>query len=408
MSFFSSRKWAVPVLATALSVPLSLVASGAAFAEETFKIGYLVDLNGPTSSTTGMGAVTGARMAVEDFGGKVLGRKIELLVADHQNKPDIGAGIAREWFDAQNVHAIFDVSQSALAFAVRDLAVARKRVVGFTIAMSSDLTSGRCSPYTFSWGADTYSNTRTLTNAIYQDGGRKWYYLAVDYTFGKLLESESTSELKKLGGTVLGTTYAPLGTTDFSSNLLQASSAKPDVLAFANSVADMVNSMKQSLEFGITAKKALFVFSPTDADVIGLANIQGAQLVDGFYWDMTDETREFTKRFKAKMGRDVPPVGAQANAYSAIMHYLKAVQAAGTDDGEVVTAQMHKTPVNDFFTKNARIREDGKVMRDMYLLEAKKVEESKSRWDVFKVTKTIPDGAAFMPAPESACPLLKK
>ncbi len=404
-----TQRYVKSVIAKA-AVSLGLLAASynLAQAEDNFKIGYLADLNGPTSSVTGPNALAAAQMAVEDFGGTALGRKIEVLVADHQNKPDVGSAIVREWFDSQDVNAVFDVSQSALAFAVRDLAVARKRVVGFTIAMSSDLTSSKCSPYTFSWGADTYSGTRALTDAIYQSGGKKWYYLAVDYTFGKLLESESSQELKKLGGEVLGTTYAPFGTTDFSSNLLQASAAQPEVLAFANSVSDMINSAKQSLEFGVTARKAFFVFNVTDADAIGLANIQGAQFVDGFYWDMDDETRAFTKRFMAKTGKDIPPTGAQANSYSVVLHYLKAVQAAGTTDADAVTAKMRELPVNDFYTKNARIREDGKLMRDMYLMEAKTVDESKSRWDLFKVVKTIPNGTAFMPAEASACPVFKK
>jgi branched-chain amino acid transport system substrate-binding protein len=381
---------------------------GVSRAEEPFRIGYLVDLNGPTSYVTGSGAAEAAKMAVDDFGGTVLGRKIEVLVADHQNKPDIGAGIAREWFDAQNVNAIFDVSQSAIAFAVRDLAVARKRVVGFTIAMSSELTGARCSPYTFSWGADTYSNTHTLTNTIVKAGGKRWYYLGVDYTFGKLLVAESSAEVTSSGGTVVGSTYAPLGTTDFSSNLLQASTSKPDVLAFANATSDMVNSMKQSIEFGLTARKALFVFNVTDADIIGLKNLEGAQFVDAFYWDMNDETRAFTKRFMQRTGKNIPPVGAQVYAYSVVTHYLKAVKAAGTADADAVAKAMRSAPVNDFFTKDKRIREDGKLMRDMYLLEANKVAESKSRWDLFKVVETIPDGTAFMPAEMSQCPALKK
>jgi branched-chain amino acid transport system substrate-binding protein len=386
----------------------ALACSTAASAQDTFKIGYLVDLNGPTAYLTGPGAAEAAKMAIEDFGGTVLGRKIEMVVADHQNKPDIGAGIAREWFDAQNVHAIFDVSHSALAFAVRDLAVPRKRVAIFTSAMSSDLTSARCSANTINWGWDTYSNTRGLTEAVVKQGGKSWFYLTVDYTFGKLLEAESQAEVKRLGGTVLGSTYAPLGTTDYSSNLLQASARKPEVLAFANSATDLVNSLKQSVEFGVAARRVLFVFQVPDADAVGLKNVQGAQFVDQFYWDLSEETRAFSKRFTQRMGKDTPPTGPQANAYGAVLHYLKAVKAAGTVDSEAVLKTMRSTPIDDFYTKNARIREDGRVMRDMYLLEAKKAEESKSRWDLFKVVQKIPDGTAFRPVDQSECPLLKK
>nr|WP_038388421.1 ABC transporter substrate-binding protein [Bradyrhizobium elkanii] len=395
------------LLLFAAATAIAALANGASQAEETFRIGYLVDLNGPTSYATGAGAAEAAKMAVEDFGGSVLGRKIEILVADHQNKADIGAGIAREWFDTKNVNAIFDVSQSTLAFAVRDLAVSRKRIVGFTSAMSTDLTGSRCSPYTFSWGWDNFSSSRAVTDAIYKEGGKRWYYLAADYTFGKQLEADSAAELKKLGGEILGSSYAPLGTTDFSSNLLQASTSKPDVLAFANSTNDLVNALKQSLEFGLTARKAVFVFSAPDADIIGLKNIQDAQYVDQFYWDMNDEARSFAKRFTQRMGKDTPPTGQQVNGYGVVMHYLKAVRAAGTADADAVAKAMRDMPVNDFFTTNARIREDGKVMRDMYLLETKKVDESKSRWDLFKVVHTIPAGAAFMPAEQSACPALK-
>lgn len=392
----------------AAALAMVLAGSELGLAEESFRIGYLVDLNGPTAYALGPGAAEGAKMAVEDFGGTVLGRKIEVLVADHQNKADIGAGIAREWFDAQNVNAIFDVSQSAIAFAVRDLAVARKRIIGFTSAMSSELTGARCSPYTFSWGWDTYSNTRALTEQLYQAGGKRWYYLAADYAFGKQLVSDSSTELTKLGGSVVGTAYAPIGTTEFSSHLLQVSTGKPDVLAYGVTTSDLVNALKQSVEFGVTARKALFTFNAVDADVVDLKNVEGAQFVDQFYWDLNDETRAFTKRFTTRMGKDAPPTGPQVNAYSVVTHYLRAVQAAGTADADAVAKAMRSTPVNDFYTKNAMIREDGKLMRDMYLLEAKKVSESKSRWDLFKVVQTFPGGTAFMPAGQSQCSLLKK
>ena len=391
---------------TALAASVSF--SPASNAQEVFRIGYMVDLNGPTSALTGPGAAEAARMAIEDFGGSVLGKKIEMIVADHQNKPDIGAAIARESYDSKNVHAIFDLSQSALALAVKDLAVPRKRVAIFTSAMSSDLTSKSCSPNTINWGWDTYSNTRELTEAIVKNGGKSWYYLTVDYTFGKMLETQSQAMVKQSGGTVLGSTYAPLGTTDYSANLLQATARKPDVLAFANSANDLVNSLKQSVEFGVTARRALFVFQVPDADAVGLKNVQGAQFVDQFYWDMSDETRAFTKRFVQKMGKDTPPTGPQANAYGAVTHYLKAVKAAGTDNADAVLKMMRETPINDFYTKNARIREDGRVMRDMYLLEAKKVDEFKSRWDLFKVIQKLPDGSAFQPVTDSECPLIKK
>jgi branched-chain amino acid transport system substrate-binding protein len=391
---------------TALAASVSF--SPASNAQEVFRIGYMVDLNGPTSALTGPGAAEAARMAIEDFGGSVLGKKIEMIVADHQNKPDVGAAIAREWYDSKNVHAIFDLSQSALALAVKDLAVPRKRVAIFTSAMSSDLTSKSCSPNTINWGWDTYSNTRGLTEAIVKNGGKSWYYLTVDYTFGKMLETQSQAMVKQSGGTVLGSTYAPLGTTDYSANLLQATARKPDVLAFANSANDLVNSLKQSVEFGVTARRALFVFQVPDADAVGLKNVQGAQFVDQFYWDMSDETRAFTKRFVQKMGKDTPPTGPQANAYGAVTHYLKAVKASGTDNAGAVLKMMRETPINDFYTKNARIREDGRVMRDMYLLEAKRLDESKSRWDLFKVVQKLPDGTAFQPATDSECPLIKK
>ncbi len=402
-----------PAISARRLISLATVVASASFApaanaQEVFRIGYLVDLNGPTSALTGPGAAEAARMAIEDFGGSVLGKKIEMIVADHQNKPDVGSAIAREWYDSKGVHAIFDLSQSALALAVKDLAVPRKRVAIFTSAMSSDLTSKSCSSNTINWGWDTYSNTRGLTEAIVKNGGKSWFYLTVDYTFGKMLEAQSQAMVKQAGGTVLGSTYAPLGTTDYSANLLQASARKPEVLAFANSANDLVNSLKQSVEFGVTARRALFVFQVPDADAVGLKNVQGAQFVDQFYWDMSDETRAFTKRFTQRMGKDAPPTGPQANAYGSVMHYLKAVKAAGTDDADAVMKKMREMPINDFYTKNARIREDGRVMRDMYLLEAKKVEDSKSRWDLFKVVQKIPDGSAFQPATDSECPLVKK
>jgi len=398
----------LPSLFVGLALGASALLTSSAHAQnaDAFVVGILTDMNGPVAYVAGPKAVEAAKMAIEDFGGKVLGRKIELLVADHQNKTDVGSAVAREWYDTKNVRAIFDVNNSSIAFAVKDLAVARDRTAVFVSAASSDLTGAQCSPNTFHWAFDTYSQTQAVSDAITKNGGKNWFYLTVDYTFGKALEKDSQAAVKKAGGTVLGSAYAPLGTQDYSSYLLQAQSKKPDVLAFANTSTDMINSVKQAKEFGVTGKTALFFFQLFDADILGLDVAKGARFLDSFYWDMNDETRAWTKRFVERTGSY--PGSNMANFYGAMLHYLKAVQAAGTDDNKTILTKFRETPVNDFYTKNAKIREDGRLLRAMYLLEVKEPSQSKGKWDYFKVVDTLPDGIAFKPAAESACPLLKK
>jgi branched-chain amino acid transport system substrate-binding protein len=373
--------------------------------DRSVKIGFLVDMAGPTSSTDGPATIEAARMAIDDFGGKALGRPIALLVADHQNKPDIGATLARRWYDAEDVDAIFDVNNSAVAFAVQDLARQAGRIVVFTAAASADLTGRHCSPNGFHWLFDTYSQAAATSASVVKEGGDTWFYVTVDYTFGRDLEAQSRRIVEASGGTVLGSVRHPLGTADFSSYLLQVLTAKPKVLAFANSVQDLMTATKQAAEFRLPARRVTFFFSLQDARALGLDAVAGLQFLDAFYWDADEPTRQWSARFRQRTGK--MPTSQNAGAYSAVMHYLKAVERAGTDETEAVLKVFRSMPVDDFMTAGAPIREDGRLLRDMYLLEVKSPAESRSDWDYFKVVRRIPGREAFRPLSEGGCPLVK-
>lgn len=373
--------------------------------DRSVKIGFLVDMAGPTSSTDGPATIEAARMAIDDVGGQALGRPITLLVADHQNKPDIGATLARRWYDAEDVDAIFDVNNSAVAFAVQDLARQAGRIVIFTAAASADLTGSRCSPNGFHWLFDTYSQAAATSASVVRQGGDTWFYLTVDYTFGRDLEAQSRRIVEASGGKVLGGVRHPLGTADFSSYLLQVLTAKPKVLAFANSVQDLMTATKQASEFKLPARHVTFFFSLQDARALGLEAVAGLQFLDAFYWDADEQTRQWSQRFHQRTGK--MPTSQNAGAYSAVMHYLKAVERAGTDQTDAVLKVFRSMPVDDFMTHGAVIREDGRLPRDMYLLEAKSPADSRGEWDYFKVVRRIPGSEAFRPLSEGGCPLVK-
>jgi branched-chain amino acid transport system substrate-binding protein len=381
----------------------------AAVAQQPVKLGVLNDQTGLYADLTGMGSVHAARMAVDDFGGKVLGRPIEVIFADHQNKPDIGANIARQWIETQGVNVILDIPNSAVGLAVREVTRTHDAVDINTGAATSDLSGKACSPHGVHWSFDTYGLAATVGQALVKQGGDSWFFITADYAFGHDLEKDTAAVVLKSGGKVLGDVRHPLNSSDFSSYLLQAQASKAKVIGLANAGGDTINTIKQAAEFGIMKGgqkiSPLLVFI-TDIDSVGLETAQGLLLSEAFYWDMNDETRAFSKRFMERIGR--VPGGAQAGVYSSVTHYLKAVKAAGTTDAAAVMKIMKETPINDMFAKNGRIREDGRMVHDMYLFEVKKPSESKGRWDDYNLLATIPGNEAFQPLSESRCPLVKK
>lgn len=386
----------------------SLLLSTAALAQAPLRIGVLNDQAGPYAEFGGKTSVEAARMAAEDFGGKVLGRPIEILSGDHQNKPDVASALARKWFDVDGVSAVADMTNSAVALAVSQLARERGKVTLATGPATTRLTNEDCSPTGFHWAFDTYSQASGMARAVLASGGKDWYLLTADYAFGHQLATDITKIVKDGGGAIVGESRHPLNTNDFSSFLLAAQSSKAQVVGLANAGADTINAVKQASEFQITAggkRLVALVVVLSDVHALGLQASQGLSFTTAFYWDRDDASREWSKRFQARTGR--MPGMIQAGVYSSVMHYLKAMQAAGTDDGKAVAARMRETPVNDFFAKG-KIRDDGRFEHDMYLAEVKKPSESKGPWDYFKVVRTIPAADATQPLADSKCSLVKK
>jgi branched-chain amino acid transport system substrate-binding protein len=387
------------------------VVSTAALAQSKppLKLGGILDMSGLYADITGPGAELAAKMAAEDFGGEVLGRKIEIIAADHLNKADLAANIARDMIDNQGVEMIYDVAASATALAAGEIAKARNKIVVFNGPGSIRLSNEACGPYTVHYVFDTYSQANVTGLAAVKKGLDSWFFITADYAFGHDLEKDTAAVVQKAGGKVLGDVRHPLNSSDFSSYLLQAQASKAKVIGLANAGGDTINTIKQAAEFGIMKGgqkiSPLLVFI-TDIDSVGLETAQGLLLSEAFYWDLNDETRAFSKRFMQRIGR--VPGGAQAGVYSSVTHYLKAVKAAGTTDSAAVMKIMKETPINDMFAKQGRIREDGRMVHDMYLFEVKKPQESKGRWDDYKLLATIPGNEAFQPLSESRCPLVKK
>ena len=395
------------VLASALTV-----AAGAAFAQTKppLKLGAILDMSGLYADITGPGSETAAKMAAEDFGGEVLGRKIEIIAADHLNKADLAASIARDMLDNQGVEAIIDVAASATALAAGEIAKARNKIVIYNGPASIRLSNEACGPYTIHYTYDTFAQANVTGLATVKSGFETWFFLTADYAFGQDLEKDTTNVVLKSGGKVVGGVRHPLNTSDFSSFLLQAQASKAKVVGLANAGGDTINAIKQAAEFGLMKSGGQKV-SPllafiTDIDSIGLETAQGLLLAEAFYWDLNDDTRAFSKRFMERIKR--MPTAAQAGIYSSVSHYLKAVKAAGSTDSAAVMKIMKDTPINDMFAKNGRIREDGRMVHDMYLFEVKKPSESKARWDDYKLLATIPGNEAFQSLDASRCPLVKK
>ena len=378
--------------------------------DDVVKIGILTDMSGLYADVGGEGAVIAAKMAIEDFGGKVLGKPIEMISADHQNKADIAANKAREWFDTQKVDMMAEMLNSAVGLAVQKVGAEKKHITMNSGAASSRLTGADCSAYGVHWTYDTYALARGTGAAMVKQGGDSWYFLTADYAFGHSLEKDTTEVIKAAGGKVLGSVRHPLSSADFSGYLLQAQASKAKVIGLANAGGDTINAVKQANEFGITKGgqqlAGLLVFD-TDIDSIGLLIAQGMYLTSGFYWDLNDDTRKWSKRFGERHKGRMPTM-VQAGVYSQVSHYLKAVAAAGTDDPETVMQKMRDTPINDFFAKNGKLREDGRMVHDMYLMQVKKPAESKGKWDYMKVVQTIPGEQAFRPMKDGGCPLIKK
>ncbi|MDE1903395.1 MAG: ABC transporter substrate-binding protein [Alphaproteobacteria bacterium] len=393
----------------AAALAFAATAQGAQAANDKVVIGVMNDMSSVYSYLGGMGSVVAARMAVKDFGGKVLGKPIEVIYADHQNKPDVGAAIAQKWFDQDGVDAIVDLPTSSVAIAVQQVAKQRGKVTLISNGGSSELTGKYCSPTGVHWTYDTYALAHVTGKAIVQQGGKKWFFITADYAFGHQLQDDTAAVVKASGGTVVGSVNVPLNNADFSSFLLQAQQSKAQVIGLANAGGDTVNSIKQAAEFGIVKGgqrlAGLLVFI-ADVNALGLQTAQGLMLTEAYYWDQNAQTRAFAKRFEAEFNGKVPTSG-QAGVYGAVLHYLKAMQAAKTEDGVKVVTEMRKMPINDFMTHNGHIRIDGRVIRDMYLFQVKSPQESKYPYDYYKQLAVIPGDQAFRPLSESECPLVK-
>jgi branched-chain amino acid transport system substrate-binding protein len=373
------------------------------------KIGVLTDMSSLYADIGGQGSVEAARMAIEDFGGKVLSQPIELVSADHRNKPDIGASIARRWYDEDGVDVITDVPTSSVALAVEDVSREKHKLVLFTGAGSSDITGKNCSPYAAHWVYDTYGLAHGTGSAVVKQGGTSWFFITADYAFGHALERDTAAVVKASGGTVLGEVRVPLNTQDFSSYLLQAQGSGAKIIGLANAGGDTINSIKQAAEFGIVRggqKLAGLLVFITDVHSLGLQTAQGLELTSAFYWDQNDQTRAWSKRFFDRVHR--MPTMTQAGVYSAVHHYLEAVKALGTKDPDKVMAKMRATPIDDFMTRNGKLCIDGRVMRDLYLFEVKSPSQSKAPWDYFKQLRVIPADMAFRPLDQGGCPLVKQ
>jgi branched-chain amino acid transport system substrate-binding protein len=381
--------------------------ASAQVSDDVVKIGVLTDMSGPASTPTGAGSVAAAEMAVADFGGKVLDKPIQVISADHQLKPDVAAGIARQWYDRDQVDLIVDVPVSAVGLAVQGVANEKKKLFITHSTGTADFHGKFCSPYTMQWVFDTHALAVGTAQEVVKRGGNTWFFLTADYAFGYSLEHDASQVIEQNGGKVVGSVRHPFRTPDLSSFILQAQASKAKIIGLASGPPDNTNAIKLGGEFGIFAggqQMAGLLVLITDIDALGLKAAQGLVLTTSFYWDMDDKTREWSKRYFAKMNR--MPTMWQAGVYSSVMHYLKAIAAAGTDDPLKVAAKMRETPVEDFFSRNGHLRADGLMVHDLVLVQVKKPEESKYPWDYYQILAHIPGEQAFGP-PNPECPLVK-
>jgi branched-chain amino acid transport system substrate-binding protein len=400
-------------LLKALTLSVAGLLSGGAWAADLsdgiIKIGVLNDQSSLYADLTGQGSAIAAQMAVDDFGAEAKGLKVEIVSADHQNKPDIGSNIARQWIDVDKVDVIVDVPTSSVALAINEIVREKNKAFLVSGAASSDLTGKACSPNTVHWTYDTWALANGTGKAIVQTGGDTWFFLTADYAFGHALERDTAAVVEANGGKVLGTVRHPLNNADFSSFLLQAQSSGAKIVGLANAGGDTINSIKQASEFGIVSGgqslAGLLVFI-TDVHALGLPIAQGLIMTESFYWDMNDQTRAFSERFTPQY-KGLHPTMIHAGVYASVLHYLKAIEAAGTDDGGTVVAQMKALPTDDPLFGKGTIRADGRKIHDMYLFEVKKPEESNGEWDLYKLRATIPAAEAFRPLDQGNCPLVK-
>jgi branched-chain amino acid transport system substrate-binding protein len=398
-----------------LSASLMLASAGllaqpalANVSDNVIRIGFITDMASVYSDIDGAGGVEAARMAIADAGGQIDGKKIELVFADHQNKADVAAARAREWFDQQKIDMLIGGTNSGVNLALAGIAAERKKPFFAIGAAASDLTGSQCTPYTVHWAYDTVALARGTGSAVVKAGGKTWYFLTADYAFGHALERDTANVVKAAGGQVVGQVRAPLNSSDFSSFLLQAQSSKAQILGLANAGGDTINSIKAANEFGIgkTMKMAGLLIFINDIHSLGLNVTQGMQFTDGWYWDQNEETRAWSKKFEARVKRK--PSMIQAGDYSAVSFYLKAVKETGSDDGDTVMKWMKSNKVNDMFAKNGYVREDGRMVHDMFLMEVKKPSESKYPWDYYKQIAVLPGEEVFTKLSESTCKLVKK
>src|SRR5690242_276855 len=405
-----ARTFAVPVavLGALAATILSPAVATAQVSDDVVKIGVLTDMNGPASTPTGQGSVTAAQMAVEDFGGKVLGKPVSVIVGDHQLKPDIGSSIARRWYDVEQVDLIVDVPVSAVGLAVQNIANEKKRLFITHSTGSADFHGKFCSPYAIQWVFDTRALAVGTAQEVVKRGGDSWFFLTADYAFGHSLERDAGQVITQNGGKVLGAVRHPFAAPELSSFILQAQASKAKIIGIASGPPDNVNAIKLGGEFGIFAggqQMAGLLVLITDIHALGLKAAQGLALTTSFYWDIDDQTRAWSKRYYEKM-RKMPTMW-QAGVYSSVTAYLNATKATGTDDPLKVTAEMRSHPINDFFSRNGKLREDNLMVHDLVLVQVKKPEESKEPWDYYKILAHIPGDQAFGP-PDPACPLIKK
>ena len=399
--------------AAGLGFALAIAFTGLAQAQTAggaVKIGVVNDQSSIYADLSGLGGVEAARMAIEDFGGKALGKPIELVSADHQNKPDVATNIVSKWYDTDNVDAVFDVPNSSVMLAVQEIARKAQKLVVVSTGATSDFTGKACSPYGIHWTYDTYAVAHGTGKVMVEQGGDTWFFITVDYAFGHALERDTAAFVKAAGGKVLGALRHPFPNQDFSTYLVQAQASKAKIIGLANAGSDVINTIKQAAEFGIARpgsgqRLAGLLLFDSDIHSLGLPTAQGIVMTTGFYWDFNDDTRAFSKRFFQR--RNAMPTMVQAGVYSAVLHYLKAVQAVGSKDSLPVIKKMKETPVNDFFAKDGHIREDGRMVHDMYLAQVKTPQESKYPWDYLNILKVIPGQEAFRPLTESECPLIK-
>jgi branched-chain amino acid transport system substrate-binding protein len=402
-----SARGAIALAALAAAM-LTSPSARAQISDDVVRIGVLTDMNGPASTPTGQGSVTAAQMAVDDFGGTVAGKLISVIIGDHQLKPDIGGGIARRWYDTEQVDLIVDVPVSAVGLAVQTIANEKKKLFITQSTGTADFHGKFCSPYAMQWVFDTHALAVGTAQAVVKRGGDSWFFITDDYAFGHSLERDASAVVTANGGKVLGSVRPPLATPDLSSFVLQTQASKAKIIGIAAGPPNNMNEIKTGSEFGIFKggqQMAALLALITDIHSLGLPAAQGLLLTTSFYWDMDEKTREWSKRYFAKMNR--MPTMWQAGVYSAVMHYLNAIKDTGTDDPLKVAAKMREKPVEDFFARNGKLRADNLMVHDLMLVEVKKPEESKYPWDYYKILTKISGDEAFGP-PDPACPLVKK